>query len=152
LYEIEGVTLEGEELANEVWLSHRMPAPADVKVNEVDIIPSGECDEDPKPTVVSLPLVIAWERVRRSHPNIGWPQDRHIRVVLYQVVVEWEDDEENAFVFNAEFADPGRGESMSVTVPPEFLPVDTEFKVEVLVRAENGNQTAVESCPYILVE
>jgi hypothetical protein len=154
-YEIEGVTLEGDELESEVWLSHRIPAPADVTVKGDDIITADECadEEEPEPTEVSLPVVIEWDRVTRSHPNIGWPQDRHIDVVLYQVVVEWEDEDENVFIFNAEFPDSDLVDPMQVTVPEEFLLAagENEFKIEVLVRAANNNQTAVESCTYILV-
>lgn len=153
-YEIEGMTLEGDELESKVRLSHRMPAPADITVNGEGIISAGDCGEDPEPTELDeLPVVIAWDRITHSHPDIGWPTDTSINVVLYQVVVEWEDEDENVFVFNAEFPDSALVDPMQVTVPDEFLLAagENEFKVEVLVRAENGNQTAVESCPYILV-
>ena len=33
-----------------------------------------------------------------------------------------------------------------VQVPPEFIALGEEFKLEVLVREASGNQTAVETC------
>ena len=145
-YEIEGETLEGDELESEVWLSHAMPAPAVVRLNGDDLTTADSdlCDEE-EPDEVSA-VLIEWEQVDSTHPAIGTPNNEPIEVVFYQVVVEWEDEDENVFVFNAEYSEAG-----SVVVPDGFLPDEAEFKIEVLVRAANGNQTAVESCPLVFV-
>ncbi len=132
-YEIEGLTLEGEELESTVELSHVMPAPPVVRVS--GRTSAENCDAEPLP-IVPEPAFLRWAEVTRSHPEIGTP-DVDVDVEHYEVVIEAEES------------------TLSVTLPPDL----TEFKVptfltesgdqikfEVIVREENGNQTAVESC------
>ncbi len=38
------------------------------------------------------------------------------------------------------------GNATQMTVPAEFLHPGTEYKFEVLAKAENGNQTITETC------
>lgn len=134
-YEIEGEMLEGEELESTVEVTHVMPAPPDNV--HVSGIPAAEgCDAELP--VVSDPVTISWERVTESHPDLG-RSGVPIEVVNYQVVVEQEE----------------LGVDMSVHLPPSeteleipsgFIALGEEFKFEILVREESGNQTAVESC------
>lgn len=132
-YEIEGLTLDGESLESTVQLSHVMPAPPVVRIS--GRAAAENCDVTPLP-VVPEPAVLRWQEITRSHPEIGTP-DADVEVEHYEVVVETEES------------------TLSVTLPPEI----TEFKVptsltesgdqvkfEVIVREENGNQTAAESC------
>jgi hypothetical protein len=140
-YEIEGTTLDGEELESEVFLSHVMPAPADeIYVNG---IPAAEdCDAVELPSVsADEPVTIAWEAVTTSHPEIG-NTDPDIDIVGIQFVVEYEDEDENTFVYSVDLP----GDATSFKVPVDFLVLSDEFKFEILAREASGNQTAVESC------
>jgi len=147
-YEIEAETLEGDELESEVEVSHVMPAPpGNIKVNRQSA--AENCDAEELPSVRrGRPVIISWDPVTTSHPRIG--EDGPVEVVRYQAVTEWEDEDEVAFVFSADFP-PSNRRRMRVTVPPQFIAAGIaegteEFKFEILVRASNGNQTAVESC------
>lgn len=147
-YEIEGRTLEGDELESETEVTHRMPAPPQPTLNAMPM--ALQCDDEEPgydaPTVAS-PVVIAWPAVVSTHPDLGSPQDSpDISIHNYEVVVEAElegpDGEEFVSVFSV-FLPP---EVTEMTVPDEFLAQSDTFKYEVLVREESFNQTAVESC------
>ena len=147
-YEIEGKTLEGDELESETEITHAMPAPAAAHVNGIPL--AEQCDDEEPgfdaPTV-ELPVVISWPAVDRTHPDLGDPQDSpDITIVNYEVVVETElegaDGEEFVTVFSVVLPP----DVTSMTVPDEFLSQSDEFKYEVLAREESWNQTAVESC------
>jgi hypothetical protein len=135
-YKIKGRSLEREKLESISELTHLMPAPPE------NIQVSGEpaaedCDAVPLP-VVSDPVVISWDAVTLSHPDLGRTNEP-VEVVHYQVVVEEEDS----------------GLSLSVELPPDvteleipsgFISLGEAFKFEILVREDSGNQTAIESC------
>lgn len=148
VYEIEGITLDGEERESEAEISHAMPAPPEPTVNGLPM--AEQCDDEEPgfdaPAVVA-PVVIAWPAVDMTHPDLGDPQGSpDITIHNYEVVVEAElegpDGEEFVTVFSA-VVPPG---VMSMTIPDEFLSQADEFKYEVLAREESWNQTAVESC------
>ncbi|MBR9913186.1 MAG: hypothetical protein GYB33_22835 [Gammaproteobacteria bacterium] len=144
-YEVEGVTLDGQEMESETWVSHLMPEPPQPTVNGVPF--ATECDdEEPdeyNPTIVdSLPITIAWPDVTMSHPDAdgagaGVQPPEPVTIVNYQLVVEVEDA-----VFSL-ILPPGE---TSVTLPDSLLGIGDEFKYEVLAREESYNQTATESC------
>ena len=135
-YEVEGTTIEGEEMESTSMVTHLMPAPADgFSVNGMDL--PEDCDEGPVPQV-SEPFTIRWDPVTESHPEIGRTGEP-IEVVQYQLVVEREDPD---LVFSIELT-PNVTE---VVIPGGLASPGDEFKVEVLVREASGNQTAVESC------
>jgi hypothetical protein len=133
-YEIEGLTLEGEELESEVTITHLMPAPAEVEVNGV---PAAEDCDTPLENV-SAPVTISWDPVTLSHPDLG-RTDEPIVVVNYEVVVEIDETPWKA----SAILPP---DSTSYVLPQEILDLGDEIKFEVLVREESFNQTAVESC------
>jgi len=134
-YEVEGISLEGEELESEVYLSHVMPAPAaGITVSGVEY--SDDCDAFVPE--VSTPVTIAWEPVITSHPDLG--SSGEVFVDKYQLVVEIEEPE--TLVYSVDLP-PG---TTSMSVPEEFISLGEEFKYEILVRESSGNQTAVESC------
>jgi hypothetical protein len=138
-YEVGGRTLEGEHLESTLPVSHVIPAPAGgVQVSGVDAAES--CDDDPIPSV-AVPVVIDWEPVTASHPEIG--ESGAVEVVKYQVVVEREEPE--LLVLSVDLP-PG---VTSFEVPADFTELGEAFKFEILVRAATGNQTAIESC-YVL--
>ena len=145
IYEIEGKTIEGEELESTALLTHVMPAPANgVKVNEEaagnDKV---DCEDDATIPSVNYPVIISWDPVVLSHPDIGIT-GVEIEVSKYQLVVEWEDDDENVWIFSIDL--PASDDRLSVTVPSEFIDQNDEFKFEIITREESGNQTAVETC------
>ena len=139
VYEVEGVTLDGDELESEVLLTHVLPAPPDnLMLNDV---PAAEnCDADPLPSV-SEPVVIRWDPVETSHPDLGVFTDE-IEIVKYQLVVEREEPE--LLVLSVDLPP----DVTEFEIPPAFIALDSGdgFKFEVLVREDSGNQTAVESC------
>jgi hypothetical protein len=141
-YEIEGTTLEGDELGSTAELTHLLPAPPDgILVSGTPIDPeSVDCDEGPLPSVAE-PVIISWEPVTLSHPEIGRTGEL-IEVDGYQVVVE-QDVEEQELIFSVDVP-PSVTE---VEVPSGFIGLGgEEFNFEILVREASGNLTAIESC------
>lgn len=159
-YEIEGETLEGDELESEVELTHTMPAPPEPTVNGLSM--AVQCDEeepDYDATEVQLngngSVTIAWAPVTLSHPDpngagAGVQPPIPVTIINYEVVVEVElevDGEEFTSVFSVVLPP----DKTSVTIPSEFIALGEEFKYEVLAREESFNQTAVESC-FVIAE
>ena len=138
IYEIEGITLDGEERENEVYLSHVIPAaPSNVTVNG---IPAAEdCDAEDLP-VVQAPVTLAWDPVVSSHEELGREGDVEVR--YYEVVVEIDDTD-----YKSTSIIPGELTHWQVADQNFFtLSEEGEYKFEILVRAENSNKTAMESC------
>ncbi len=150
-YEVEGRTLDREELESETEVTHVMPAPPMPTVNGGPM--AVQCDEDEPgydATEVSAPVTIAWSEVTKSHPDpagggAGVQPPEDIFIHNYEVVVESEievDGEEFTSVFSV-ILPP---DVTSMTIPDNFLGEGETFKYEVLAREESYNQTAVESC------
>jgi hypothetical protein len=135
-YEVEALSLENEELEGESEVTHLLPAPVgDLRVNGV-LLPEN-CDE--ALPVIGEPYTATWDAVTLSHPDLG-RMNEPIVVDRYQVVME---------------RDEGDPLDVSIVLPPSLtmvaLPAGLTnsgevIKIEVLVREEGGNQTAVESC------
>ncbi|MDH3871409.1 MAG: hypothetical protein OEU44_04275, partial [Gammaproteobacteria bacterium] len=85
IYEIKGLTLEGEELGSETEITHVMPAPPVVTVNDLAV--AENCDAELPVVSSGAPVTISWEPVIHSHPEIGIPGEL-VDVVNYEVVVE----------------------------------------------------------------
>lgn len=135
-YEVEGRTLDGRVLENEVEISHVMPAPAGgIRINGIPA--AVNCSTLPLP-VVSEPVRVEWDEVTTSHPTIGTP-GQSVDVEEYQVFLELR----GTSVKMSSELPPG---TISMQVPLDFTARGDQFKLEVLVRAENGNQTATETC------
>ncbi|MCG7897481.1 MAG: hypothetical protein JAY99_06225 [Candidatus Thiodiazotropha lotti] len=138
IYEIEGITLDGEERENEVFLSHVIPAaPNNVTINGV---PAAEdCDADLLP-VVTAPVTLAWAPVVDSHAWLG--KGGNVEVRYYEVVIEIDDTD-----YKSTSIIPGDLTQWTVSDMNFFtLSEEGEYKFEILVRAESGNKSAVESC------
>ena len=150
IYEIEGETLEGEELESEVELTHVMPAPPQPTVNGEPM--AVQCDEEEPgydATVVNEgdAVTIAWAPVTLSHPDpdgggAGVQPPIPVTIENYELVLEVETETGFESVFSIILPPDVR----SVTIPEEFIELGDEFKYEVLAREESYNQTAVESC------
>ena len=143
VYEIEGITLEGDEVEAEIRLSHVMAAPPrNITVNGQPQAPNCDSEELPE---VSGPVTIDWAPVTRSHPTIGTP-NVDVRVREYQFVgeIEREDRVPEEIVFEVNLP----RNVTQFTLPTEFtrLSTDGEVKYEIITMLTNGNLTAVESC------
>jgi hypothetical protein len=143
IYEIEGTTLEGQEIEAEVRLSHVMAAPPEtITVNGIPQAPNCDSDELPE---VSGPVTIDWSPVTRSHPTIGTP-NVDVTVRQYQFIgeIEREDRRPEEIVFSVDLP----RWVTQFTLPTEFtrLSLDGEVKYELITMLSNGNLTAVESC------
>ncbi len=152
-YKIEGKTIEGDLLESDAELTHVMPAPVgNLTINGMSAEPDeeGECEEEQLPEI-SNPIVIEWDAVTESHPDLGAFSDE-IEVVRYQAVAEFEDDDEVTFVSSIDLMPDDDIERYSVTVPEEFLRDGFEGKFEVLVREASFNQTSIETCPFEFVD
>jgi hypothetical protein len=136
VYDIGGITLDGRELDSEVRLSHVLAGPpANIRVAT---IPAAQnCDVEPLPSV-SGPVVIDWDPVTKSHPTIG--RSGPVAVDQYELIVEREEPE--LLIFSVMLPP----ELTEFEVPAGFIALGDSFKFEIIVRATNGNQTAVESC------
>ena len=136
-YEVEGITLDGEELESETEVTHLIPAQPEPTVNGMPYVT--DCDEGELPVFgPDEDVVLAWAPVTSSHPTLGRTNEP-INVVNYEVVVEID---ETPFKVSA-ILPPDVTE---FEVPEEILGLSDEIKYEILVREESYNQTAVESC------
>lgn len=131
-YEIEAVAQSGDTLESTVMLSHVLAAPPGNLM--VSGVPAAEDCEAEAP-LVSTPVVISWNKVTRSHPEIG--KSGRVQISRYQLFVERE------------------GAKLSLDLPPGVtkfeIPTDMtdlgdRFKWEIIARTTTGNNTAVESC------
>jgi len=152
-YEIEGRTLEGDELESETDISHAMPAPPNPTVNGEEV--AVQCDDElpgyDAPTVGG-DVVIAWAPVTHTHPALGDPQNSDdITIINYEVVVEAELETPEGEEFVSVLSVRLPPDVTEMTIPAEFLEQTDTFKYEVLAREESWNQTAIESC-FLLEE
>ncbi len=150
-YEIEGKTLEGDELESETEVTHVMPAPPVTTVNDEPMaLVCDEDDPDFDAPEVSAPVTIEWAEVMHSHPDLGIDPPVEVTIHNYQVVVEAE-LEINGDEFVSVLSVILPPDARSFMIPEEFTDQTDEFKYEVLAREESFNQTATESC-FVLEE
>ncbi len=139
LYEVEGLTLEGEELENEVKVTHLMPSPPiENNLDVSGVAASDDCEANVPLVDGAMGIIISWDPIEMSHPDLGRTNEP-IVVEQYQVVVE---DEESGATLSVELPP----DVTSYRVSDDFIGLNNVFKYEVLVREESGNQTATESC------
>lgn len=148
-YEVEGQSLEGEELESETEITHAMPAPPAPLVNGMPM--ATQCDDElpgyDATVVGDDDVVISWPAVTRTHPDLGSPRNStDISIYNYQVVVETELEGPGGEEFTSVFSAIIPPDVTEMEIPGEFLDQSDEFKYEVLARESSYNQTAVESC------
>jgi len=130
-YEIEGVAQNGRAFEATAVLSHVMAAPAKVTVSGM---PAAEqCDVHVP--LVTTPVVIDWDPVTTSHPEIG--KAGPVRISRYQLFVE-----RDGVNLSVDLPPSVTG----FTVPSQILSLGKQFTYEVIARTATGNNTAVESC------
>lgn len=134
-YIVTAPTLDGDQLQSTVTLSHVMAArPGNIVVNGV---PSVDCERAPFPKV-SAPVLVDWDAVTTSHPEIG--KSGPVEIVRYQFFVERPGV--SSFKLNVDLP-PAETEFQ---IPAEILALSTDFKYEIIARTASGNNTAVEAC------
>jgi hypothetical protein len=136
-YEVEGITLDNEEMESEVKFTHLMPAPA-ANIQVSGVAAAENCDADPLPVVTS-PVTISWDPVTHSHPDMGRSGEA-VDVVKYQLVVEIEEPTPSVMSIDLP------PDVTTMQVPTELTDLGDEVKFEILAKEKSGNQTAVESC------
>jgi hypothetical protein len=131
-YEIEATGQDGSEFEATAVLSHVLAAPPD-NITLSGTPMSEDCDVDVPH--VATPVVIDWDPVTESHPEIG--RSGRVNISRYQVFVE------------------RGGISLGIDLPPTITRFEVpaavtasgdEFKFEIIARTTKGNNTAVESC------
>ncbi|MFH0342161.1 MAG: hypothetical protein ACHBNF_08525 [Chromatiales bacterium] len=134
-YVVKARTLDGGRLQSTVILSHVMAAPpGNIVVNGV---PSADCEAAPFPTV-SAPVIVDWDAVETSHPEIG--ESGPVEIVRYQFFVEQPED--TSFKVSVDLPPT----VTEFEIPAEILALSTDFKYEIIARTASGNNTAVEAC------
>lgn len=132
-YEIEGRTQSGGEMVGRAILSHVLAAPPDNV--RIDGLPAADsCDAASLPRAVP-PVLVEWDPVTRSHPEIG--RQGRVSIARYQLFVE------------------GGATTLSLDLPPavtrfevpaDITPAAQTYKFEIIARTTRGNNTAIESC------
>lgn len=132
-YEIEGRLQDGRAIASIARLSHILAAPPENVT--VSRLPAAENCDAPFLPVVFAPVIIDWDPVTRSHPEIG--KSGPVKISRYQLFVERE------------------GVKLSLDLPPGVTEFEVprgltnlggEFKFEIIGRTTEKNNTAIESC------
>ncbi len=132
-YEIDARAQDGSTLQSIARLSHVLAAPTE-NITLSGIPAAENCDANPLP-LVPVPVLIDWDPVTTSHPEVG--KAGPIVVSRYQLFVERE------------------GVKFSLDLPPDVtefeIPLGVtalgqQFKFEIIVRTTTGNNTAIESC------
>lgn len=131
-YQIE-VTRGTKQFETTAELSHVLAAPpSNITVSGVPAAES--CDANPLPSV-SEPVVVDWDPVTQSHPEIG--DSGPVEIVRYQFFVEQGD------VMFAVDLPPTVTE---FEVPTAITSAGGTFKFEIIARTADLNNTAIESC------
>ena len=124
-YSFTGVTVDGKPLSGAATLSHSIPAgPRVFSPAEGSTVSS------------SSPVRVDWDPVVSSYPGTSAP----VTISGYQVIVE-RVKPQPLLVFSVFLP----ATVTQVTVPPEFIQANANYKFEVLAIEESGNQTITES-------
>jgi hypothetical protein len=124
-YVFRGTTVDGKSLFSRAPLAHNIPAGPSV------VSPEEGAALDP-----NSPVVIDWDQVTSPFPGTTLP----VMIGGYQAIVE-RVHPQPLLVFSV-FLPAAVTE---VTVPPEFIEANAEYKFEILAIEQSGNQTITES-------
>jgi hypothetical protein len=132
VYEIEAIAQGGGTFRSKVRLSHVLAAPPEARVSG---LPAAEsCDAAALPEVAA-PVLIDWDPVTESHPEIG--KAGPVRIARYQFFVE-----QGATKLSLDLP-PAVTE---FEIPASITAAGGVFKFEIIARTSTGNNTAIESC------
>ena len=124
-YEFVGITVDGETLSGKAKLTHNIPAGPDIdSPKEGEALDSNDA------------VVIKWDPVEEPFPGADSP----VKIVGYQVIVD-RVKPQPLRVFSVDLP----ATATQVTVSPEFIQANAEYKFEVLAIEASGNQTISES-------
>lgn len=135
-YEVEGITLDGEEIESSVDVTQVMPdAPTNVQISGTAV--PEDCEAGPVP-LVSDPVIITWDPVTESHPTVG--KSGPIQVVSYEFAVERAEPTELNFtaILPADVT--------SFQIPEALTASGEEFAIQVLATDIGGNETSSAGC------
>lgn len=125
MYKFEAMTDDGRKLTGKATLTHFIPAGPEFISPEEDAVLNP-----------ALPVVISWEPVTDSFPGT----QPGVNVVAYQVIVE-QVKPQSVRLFSITLP----ATATQVTLPPELIQGNAEYKFEVLAIEAGGNQTISES-------
>jgi hypothetical protein len=127
VYRFSGTTVEGDTLTGRARLTHAIPdGPSNVSAQ----LGPGNT------------LFISWV----APPPVSSLTGQKINIVGYQVIVERADNDQLGAatrIFDVKLPNVTK-----VTVPPEFLEPNTDYKFEVLAIEAGGNQSITEGEPF----
>jgi hypothetical protein len=136
-YEIEGVTQRGAEIASTALLSQVLAARPE-NLSFSGTAAAENCGVTPLPTVTP-PVIVRWDPVTKSHPEIG--KKGPVEVSQYQLFVEGQ-AAENPVSLSVDLPPS----VTQFTIPEAVTSLGKEFKFEIIVRTSAHNNTAVETC------
>ena len=131
-YDIEGVAQEGGIFKAKVALSHVLAAPPEATVSDQ---PAAESCDEPDLPEVSGPVLIDWEPVTQSHPEIG--KVGPVSIARYQFFLE-----QGPMKLSLDLPP----DVTEFEIPESLTAAGGVFKFEIIARTSTGNNTAIESC------
>jgi hypothetical protein len=131
IYAIEAVAQGGGRFASKVRLSHVLAAPAQSRVNG---LPAAENCDATLPEVTA-PVVIEWDSVTTSHPDLG--RIGPVTISRYQFFVQQDTTKVSVDLPPS---------ATSFAIPTSITATGGQFKFEIIARTSTGNNTAIESC------
>ncbi len=131
IYEIEARAQGGGTFRNEVRLSHVLAAPPQAAANGHPAVP---CDAPSLPIVAS-PVLIDWEPVTESHPDLG--KTGPVTISRYQFFAE-----QGATKLSVDLL-PG---ITAFEIPASMTSAGGVWKLEIIARTSTNNNTAIEAC------
>ncbi|MBM3770031.1 MAG: hypothetical protein FJW27_01850 [Acidimicrobiia bacterium] len=123
---------QDQEYESRVYLSHVLAAPAEATVPGQPAAES--CTSEPLPEV-SGPVLIDWQPVTASHPELGRPGQ--VTISRYQLFVQQDDTKLSLDL---------RPDVTEFEIPASLTVAGGVFKFEIIARTTTGNNTAIESC------
>jgi hypothetical protein len=131
-YTLEGLRADGGEFESVVWLSHVLAAPVKATVSG---FPAAESCDAPVLPQVQAPVVIDWDPVAASHPDIG--KQGRVQIGRYQFFLE-----QGPIMLSLDLPPS----VTAFTIPESLTAGKGVFKFEIIARTTTGNNTAIESC------
>jgi hypothetical protein len=132
IYEIEASAQGGGTFRSRVRLSHVLAAPPEARVSGW---PAAESCDEPVLPEVAAPVLIDWDAVTESHPEIG--KAGPVTIARYQFFVE-----QGATKLSLDLPPT----VTEFEIPASITAAGGVFKFEIIARTSRGNNTAVESC------
>ena len=142
-YELELTNQDGAEFETRVRLSHVLAAPPDgitVQAMGGAAVDSTDCDDPAPPSVpANKAVLVDWDPVEMSHPEIGKMPPRPVNIVRYQFFVE-----QGSFKLGVDL--PPHVTQFQIPLAVMNLLASGPVKFEIIARTTALNNTAVEQC------